>query len=502
MPESLIDVVALKKYFPIRGGLIKREVGAVRAVDDIDLTIYKGETLGLVGESGCGKTTVGRSILKLIEATDGAVYKGLPPDKRAGIGETWKTIREKEEAIAKDQGHEKALRAEIRQLHEKAREFAGPHDLSNLKKKDLRALRREMQIVFQDPFSSLNPRLIVRDIIGEALLVHKVKRWWCRNCNHVVELAAGQGDGGVGTEAPTMKCEVCGESMVIKAVAITGKELRDRVTALLARVGLNPEHLYRFPHEFSGGQRQRLGIARALALNPSFIVLDEPTSALDVSVQAQILNLLKDLQREMGLTFLFISHHLAVVRHISDRVAVMYLGKIVESASTESLFTKPLHPYTQALLSAVPVPDPDSKRERIILSGDVPSPANPPAGCRFHPRCPVAFAKCGWTPSEIITDLDKAFQRREDEGALEPRMVETVKIEGSDIRLSVMEGSVDKVRVFLDHVLTEGSEGFRGYRAIDSVTKDGDSIVLHLHPFVEPELKEVASGHLVSCHLY
>jgi len=285
-------------------------------------------------------------------------------------------------------------------------------------------------------------------------------------------------------------------------MALTGKALRDRVTALLARVGLNPEHVYRFPHEFSGGQRQRIGVARALALNPRFIVLDEPTSALDVSVQAQILNLLKDLQRERHLTYLFISHHLAVVRHISDRVAVMYLGKIAESAPTEELFSDPLHPYTQALLSAVPIPDPETHRDRIILKGDVPSPANPPAGCRFHPRCPVAFERCGWTPDEVLKALDSSFRRREDAGALEPRMVESVTIEGGSLRLACAPGTEAQVRAFVDRVMQEDGEEFRGYRAISSIEAQGSSLLLTMHAYEEPQLKEVKPGHQVACLLY
>jgi oligopeptide transport system ATP-binding protein len=299
--ETILEVRNLKKYFPITKGFIfQRQVGAVKAVDGVSFTIRRGETLGLVGESGCGKTTTGRVILRLQEPTAGEVI------------------------------------------------FEG-RNVFALNKEELRRMRRDMQIIFQDPYSSLNPRMTVGDIVGEPLEIHNIAR---------------------------------------------GREKLRRVQELLEVVGLSPYHVNRYPHEFSGGQRQRIGIARALALNPKLIICDEPVSALDVSIQAQILNLLEDLQKEFKLTYLFIAHDLSVVRHISDRVAVMYLGKIVELAPTEQLFENPQHPYTEALLSAVPIPDPEVKRERIILPGDVPSPVNPPPGCRFHTRCLYAEERC------------------------------------------------------------------------------------------------------------
>jgi oligopeptide transport system ATP-binding protein len=289
----LLEVKHLKKYFPIKGGVFSKTIGYVYAVDDVNFTIARGETLGLVGESGCGKSTTGRTILRLIEPTEGALY------------------------------------------------FEG-QDITKLEKSAMRALRREMQIIFQDPYASLNPRMTVGSIIGEPLEIHKIAK---------------------------------------------GSEKEERVASLLQKVGLRAEDMRKYPHEFSGGQRQRIGIARALALNPKLIVCDEPVSALDVSIQAQVINLLDDLQAEFSLSYLFIAHNLNVVEHISDRVAVMYLGQIVELASDEDLYKNPQHPYTEALLSAVPIPDPTIKKKRIILEGDVPSPINPPKGCHFHTRC-------------------------------------------------------------------------------------------------------------------
>ena len=307
--DVLLHVDNLTMHFPIYRGVFQRQVGAVRAVDGVSFDVKKGETLGLVGESGCGKSTTGRTILQLYKPTDGKVeYEGT--------------------------------------------------NLVGLKRETMRLMRRKMQMIFQDPYASLNPRMTVGQLVAEPLIVHSVA---------------------------------------------TGEEIEKRVEQLLELVKLNPAFSTRYPHEFSGGQRQRIGVARALALNPNFIICDEPISALDVSIQAQVVNLLEELQAQFGLTYLFIAHDLSMVRHISDRVAVMYLGVIVELTDREELYTNPLHPYTQALLSAVPIPDPvaDAKRKRVILEGDVPSPANPPSGCRFRTRCPIAQAQCAESRPEF-----------------------------------------------------------------------------------------------------
>ena len=306
---NLLEVNNLRKYFPIKGGILSRTVANVKAVEDVSFVIKPGEVVGLVGESGSGKTTAGRAILRLIEPSAGEV-------KFNGV------------------------------------------DVTTLSKNQMREYRKEMQIIFQDPFASLNPRMTVGDIIGEALTIHKLAK---------------------------------------------GRAKEERVADLLTRVGLSPAHMRRYPHEFSGGQRQRIGIARALAVDPEFIVADEPVSALDVSIQAQVVNLLQDLKEELGLTLLFIAHDLAVVEYISDKVIVMYLGRVMEIAPAKTMYANPVHPYTEALLSAVPIPDPTIKRKRVLLKGDIPSPINPPSGCVFRTRCPIATKEC----AEVVPPLEE-----------------------------------------------------------------------------------------------
>jgi oligopeptide/dipeptide ABC transporter ATP-binding protein len=333
--NTLIEIKNLKKLYPILGGLLRRKVAEVKAVDGVDFKISKGECFGLVGESGCGKTTLGKTIIRLLDATAGSIYFDVPDDIR--------------EEIDKLQNSQEKDSHRLRELRKK-------YDLTTYKGIKLSSIRRRMQIVYQDPTTSLDPRTLVKDIVSEPLVVQGLAK---------------------------------------------REERRKRVLEIMDRVGLTDRHLYRYPHEFSGGQRQRIAVARALVTNPDFVVLDEPTSSVDVSVRAQLLNLFQDLQKSLNLTYLFVSHDLSVVECIAHRVAVMYLGKIVELSRTEDLYKSPLHPYAQALFASIPIPDPTIKRKQIVLSGEVPSPINPPSGCRFHPRCPEAMEVCSKKEPEL-----------------------------------------------------------------------------------------------------
>jgi oligopeptide/dipeptide ABC transporter ATP-binding protein len=463
MSESkkvLLYVSHLKKYFPISSNLLKSG-GSVRALDDVSFALREGETLGVVGETGCGKTTLGRTVLRLIDATAGDVYFNLPED-------LMNKVIEKEGELDRLHEIENPSAEEIKEmetLEADLDEIRNENSLTRMSSRKMKDFRKFMQPIFQDPFSSLDPRKLVKDVIAEPMKL---------------------------------------------LTEMSSDEIFEKEKELIEEIGLSEDHLYRFPHEFSGGQRQRIGIARAIGIGPKLLVLDEPTSALDVSVQAQILNMLKEIQNELGLSYLFISHHLNVIRLMADRVAVMYLGRVAELTDTDRLFTEMLHPYTKALLSAIPSIDPGKRKGRIILEGEIPSPANPPKGCYFHPRCPEAMKNCGWSPRDIAGPIRSMLEPyRNPEAKDFPAITEIVTDEEAnslDIVLSAPVPNREPVLALFNELVEKEASSGAGimFKSIESVKflEDGTTIrVVQMEPDV-PTLKEVRKGHFVSCLLY
>lgn len=453
----LLYVSHLKKYFDVSSSFLSSK-GKIKAVDDVTFILHEGETLGVVGETGCGKTTLGRTILRLTDATDGNVYFNLPQP-------LMREIIEKEERyhgllLSKDASGKRALN----ELENELEHLRAKYSLTRARGKTLKEFRKNMQPIFQDPFSSLDPRKLIKDIIAEPMRL---------------------------------------------LTDLTEDQIFEKSKKLIDEIGLSEDHLYRFPHEFSGGQRQRIGIARAISIEPKLLILDEPTSALDVSVQAQILNLLRDLQQQRGLSYMFISHHLNVIRLMSDRVAVMYLGKLVELANTDKLFTNMLHPYTKALLSAIPSFDPARRQSRIILEGEIPSPADPPKGCYFHPRCPVAMVNCGWSPRDLVKPVAAMLEPYNNPEAADVGEVKEVAMDEQanivDIVLAKPKFSLDKSAELIKNLIHKESMKKGGVRftAVQKVSNENpDTIRLLIRNPDTPRLIENSPGHFVSCLIY
>jgi oligopeptide/dipeptide ABC transporter ATP-binding protein len=449
--ENLVQGARLRAYFPVKTGKVFGKSLYVHAVDKVDFFIKKGEVVGLVGESGCGKTTLGRLILRLLEPTSGALF--FEADKT--ISNRYLQLIDDMETSPPSGKNDPRLQ-EVTKIEKE-------HSVFKFARKTMKNYRKNTHIVFQDPNSSLDPRMLIKDIIAEPLKAHHY-----------------------GSRA----------------------QIYERATSLLAACGLEAQFVNRFPHELSGGQRQRVAIARALALSPRLVILDEPTSALDVSVQAQVLNLLKKLKKEYNLSFLFISHHLIVVRHMADRIMVMYAGQVVEAGETEEIFKNPLHPYTTALLSAVPVPDAKTKRERIILTGEVPNLVNPPTGCRFHPRCPQAFEVCGWSPREVNEAFTSVLisGRYPTLGNI-PAIEEAVEIDDLtlEIRLSgpVSANDIAEIRKAIDGEIQQGNGALKAIKDIQ-ITKSltGSALTIKIHAFENPKLALIRDDHSVACHLH
>ena len=457
--RTLLYVSHLKKYFDVTTGFLKK-AGYVKALDDVTFSLKEGETVGVVGETGCGKTTLGRTVLALTEATDGDVYFNLDSElmnKLIDLEERFYELNHKREKLPTEENELAEISKELIPLRNK-------YSLTRLKEREIRKYRKNMQPIFQDPFSSLDPRKLVKDIVSEPLKL---------------------------------------------LTDLNNDEISEKVRKMINEIGLSDDHLFRFPHEFSGGQRQRIGIARAIGIEPKMLVLDEPTSALDVSVQAQILNMLKEIQENRKLSYLFISHHLNVIRLMSDRVIVMYLGRIAEFAETNTLFTDMLHPYTKALLSAIPSIDPTKRKGRIILEGEIPSPSDPPKGCYFHPRCPEAMKNCGWSPRDMSEPLSEALDPFSDPAlSALPAISEIIEDENDntlDIVFSTAITDQVRARELIVDALDKASKKANGikFKAIKSVAfRTPDTLTIGMIEPDVPRLREVRKDHFVSCLIY